>query len=79
MYRSRILLGIDDNSDDDNNNGSNSKNNNKEGTIAVTESQVDLQAKRLRMRQNENRTSLSQQFFQRKISGASSEQNLFRG
>ena len=29
-------------------------------------------------RQHENRTSLSQQFFQRKL-GVSSEQNLFRG
>ena len=32
---------------------------------------------RMRLRQNESRTSLSQQFFQRKL-GVSSEQNLFR-
>lgn len=30
----------------------------------------------MRMRQNENRTSLSQQFFQKKMTSAMSEQNL---
>lgn len=60
MYRSRVLLGLDDDDDND-------------------DSKVDKSNNRFtRMRQNENRTSLSQQFFQRKM-GASSEQNLFRG
>lgn len=47
----------------------------EEGGVDVKASQ-DL--KKLRQRNNENRTSLSQQFFQKKL-GASSEHNVFRG